>query len=71
MFGEHIHASRVVGELPTLWLNPWAQKAIAEQLPFETHTAGDNGAVYIAAEATSAQATIFALAPNWPGFTQT
>jgi hypothetical protein len=68
MFGEHIHTSRIVAELPSLWLNPWTHKPITYQLPFETHTAYDTGEVLLAMEATTSPELIFELPRNWPGF---
>jgi hypothetical protein len=68
MFGEHIHTSRVVAELPTLWLNPWARNPITRRLPFETHTATTTGEVFLAAEANTSPDAIFDLRRDWPGF---
>lgn len=68
LYGEHIRSSRVVAELPTLWLNPWAHKPIKDRLPFETHTARDTGEVFHAAEATISPESVFNLPSDWPGF---
>jgi hypothetical protein len=66
MFSEHLHASRVAAELPTLWLNPWAHKPIADRLPFEMHTAHDTGEVFQAAEVSTSPEVVFGLPPKWP-----
>ena len=50
MFSQHLCASRVLAELPTLWLNPWANKPLLDRLPFATRTAHDTGEVFLAAE---------------------
>jgi hypothetical protein len=67
MFGA-VYASRVVAELPALWLNPWADKPISEQLPFETRTADNTGDVFLAAEARTNPEMVFELPPSWPDF---
>ena len=66
LFSEHLHASRIAAELPTLWVNPWANNPIADQLPFETRTAHNTGHVFLASEGTSSPAEAFGLPTDWP-----
>jgi hypothetical protein len=66
MFGEHLHASRILAGLPTLWLNPWANKPLREPPPFTTRTIRDTGEVFVAMEATTSAEVVFGLPSDWP-----
>jgi hypothetical protein len=68
MFAEHLHPSRVVAELPSMWLNPWANDPLHTGFPFETHTAHDTGEVFLAREASTSPDVLFDLPSDWPGF---
>ncbi|MDT5054205.1 MAG: hypothetical protein QOF66_2571 [Mycobacterium sp.] len=68
MFTEDIRASRIVYDLPSVWVSPRAARPLPFHLPLETRTAKDNGEVFLAAEATASADTVFELPSDWPGF---
>lgn len=65
--GENIYPWRVSAQMPKLWVNPWAEKPLADPLPFTTITARDTGEVHQIKNGTSADA-VFGLNTDWPGF---
>ncbi|WP_407689718.1 hemin-binding protein [Mycobacterium sp. HUMS_1102779] len=65
--GENIYPWRVSAQMPTLWVNPWAERSINATLPFATFTARDTGEVHQTKSGTSAGA-VFDLNTDWPGF---
>lgn len=68
LFGERISMLRPFGELPTLWLNPWARAPLLTGLPFQTHTADDTCEVLVNGPPARDAAAIFDVPPDWPGF---
>jgi hypothetical protein len=67
-FAENPHPSRVLAELPSMWLNPRANNPLHAGFPFETHTAHDTGQVFQAREASTSPDVLFDLPSDWPGF---
>jgi hypothetical protein len=67
LHGENIDPWRVSARLPSLWINPWADKSLPASLPFATFTAHDTGEVYQTESGNSADA-VFDLSADWPGF---
>lgn len=61
-----LHPWTVAQTAPDLWLNPWANYPLTEQLPFRRATANDRGVIAYSG-ATPDLATLFGLAADWPG----
>ncbi|WP_144972154.1 hypothetical protein [Mycobacteroides abscessus] len=67
LFGESVSHSRVAAGLPRLWRNPWAQRPLQDDLPFEAHAADpDTGEVVVTAHETIPASTVFGLSAGWP-----
>ena len=63
---SHISPSRFTGQLPRLWLNPWAENCFREKLPFPIAQISQDGSVEYT-DVTTDAAEIFGLPANWPG----
>ncbi|MGW0158469.1 hypothetical protein ACWDUN_04005 [Mycobacterium sp. NPDC003323] len=66
LVGQNISPWRVTPELPSVWVNPWADIQ-APHLPLITRTAHDSGEVYEVQTGEAAH-TMFGLDQDWPGF---
>ena len=70
LFGQNIYPWRIIGEMPSLWLNPWADKPLNDSLPLRTLTAYDTGHVHQVQDGTMSPEELFELPTDWPGFTR-
>lgn len=67
LVGQNIYPWRITEELPSAWINPWADMPATHHLPVMTRTARDSGEVY-EVQTGAAAATTFDIDPDWPRF---
>jgi hypothetical protein len=60
-----LNASAITATEPTVWLNPWASRALTDTLPWRTQRISTDGH-FETIEATRTAAQLFDLAPRWP-----
>jgi hypothetical protein len=67
LFSEQMQATHVGMRLPELWVNPWAKFTVPTDLPFEKHSADENGKLVEVVGATREAHVVLGLPPGWPG----
>jgi hypothetical protein len=60
-----LSASAITTTEPTVWLNPWASRALATSLPWRTHRISEDGDIETI-DPTRTAAQLFHLDPRWP-----
>jgi hypothetical protein len=68
LVGQNIYPWRITAQTPKLWINPWADKPMADPPFLETYTARDTGEVHQVRSAGATPDAIFRLDRDWPGF---